>query len=323
ANRNKRSIAVDMADADGADTLRRLAAKADVVIQNFKAGGLAKYGLDYETLSADNPALVYCSITGFGQTGPNSHRAGYDLLVQGSGGIMSLTGDPDGAPVKVGVGIADMMCGMYACTAVLAALRHRDATGEGQHIDVALADTQVSWLANEGVNYLLSGKEPKRRGNQHPNIVPYQVFECTDGHAVVAVGNDAQFARFAALIGMPELAGDARFTMNTARLENREALIPMLEERIRQMEKSVLVSAMEAEGVPGGEINTIPEVFASEQVAARGMKITMPHPLAASGHVDLIGNPLNFSATPVSYRQSPPLCGEHTDEVLAEWLGDE
>lgn len=320
ANRNKRSIAVDMADPDGAQTLRKLAKKADVVMQNFKAGGLAKYGLDYATLSKDNPALVYCSISGFGQTGPNAHRAGYDLLVQGSGGMMSLTGDPDGVPTKVGVGIADMMCGMYASNAVLAALRHRDATGEGQHIDVALADTQVAWLANEGVNYLLSGEAPKRRGNQHPNIVPYQVFECTDGHAIVAVGNDAQFVRFTALIGLPDLAADARFTTNTARLANREVLIPLLEERIRKIAKATLVDDMEAAGVPGGEINTVPEVFASEQVIARDMKISMSHPLAASGQVDLIGNPLKFSATPVTYRKHPPLVGEHTDEVLAEWL---
>lgn len=321
-NRNKRSIAVNMADPDGAETLRRLAEKADVVIQNFKPKGLAKYGLDYAAISARNPSAVYCSISGFGQTGPNSHRAGYDLLAQAAGGIMSLTGDPDGPPTKVGVGIADMMCGMYASNAILAALRHRDATGEGQHIDIALADTQVAWMANEGVNYLLSGETPKRRGNQHPNIVPYQVFECADGHAVVAVGNDAQFARFATLIGLPELAEDARFTMNTARLEHREALIALLEARIRKIKKTTLVSDMEAEGVPGGEINTVPEVFASEQVLARDMKISMPHPLAASGQVDLIGNPVKFSATPVSYRYHPPLVGEHTDEVLAEWLED-
>jgi len=319
-NRNKRSIAVNMADPEGAETLRRLAEKADVVIQNFKPKGLTKYGLDYEAISARNPKAVYCSISGFGQTGPNSHRAGYDLLAQAAGGIMSLTGDPDGVPTKVGVGIADIMCGMYASNAILAALRHRDATGKGQHIDIALADTQVAWIANEGVNYLLSGDEPQRRGNQHPNIVPYQVFECADGHAVVAVGNDAQFARFAVLIGLPELAEDARFTTNTARLEHRVALIALLEDRIRQIKKMTLVSDMEAAGVPGGEINTVPEVFASEQVAARGMKISMPHPLAASGHVDLIGNPIKFSETPISYRQHPPTVGEHTDEVLAEWL---
>ena len=322
-NRNKRSIAVDMADPDGADTLRKLAGRSDVVIQNFKVGGLDKYGLDYDTLRERNPGLVYCAISGFGQTGPNKDKPGYDLLAQGFGGMMSLTGEPDGEPVKVGVGIADMMCGMYASSAILAALRHRDATGEGQFIDIALADTQIAWLANEGVNYLTSGDVPTRRGNQHPNIVPYQVFECSDGHAIVAVGNDAQFARFATLIGMPELVADARFAVNTARLEHREVLIALLEDRIRQINKATLVADMEAAGVPGGEINTLPEVFASDQVAARGMKITMPHPLAASGSVDLIGNPVKFSATPVSYRHTPPLCGAHTDEILADWLGDE
>ncbi|AXX97199.1 CaiB/BaiF CoA transferase family protein [Profundibacter amoris] len=322
-NRNKRSIAVDMADPQGAETLRRLAAKADVVIQNFKVDGLLKYGLDYEALKERNPALVYCSISGFGQTGPNRDKPGYDLLAQGYGGMMSLTGEPDGAPVKVGVGIADIMCGMYASNAILAALRHRDATGEGQHIDIALVDTQIAWLANEGVNYLASGQAPKRRGNQHPNIVPYQVFECADGHVIVAAGNDGQFARFATLIGMPELAGDDRFILNTARLENREVLIALLSERLKQMEKAALVAAMEANNVPGGEINTVPEVFETDQVAAREMKISIPHPLAAKGHVDLIGNPVKFSATPVSYRQYPPICGEHTDEVLSEWLKEE
>ena len=322
-NRNKRSIAVDMADPQGAEVLRRLAEKADVVIQNFKVDGLKKYGLDYDALKERNPALVYCSISGFGQTGPNRDKPGYDLLAQGYGGMMSLTGEPGGAPVKVGVGIADIMCGMYASNAILAALRHRDATGEGQHIDIALVDTQIAWLANEGVNYLASGQAPKRRGNQHPNIVPYQVFECADGHVIVAAGNDGQFARFATLIGMPELAGDDRFTLNTARLENREVLIALLSERLKQMEKGALVAAMEANNVPGGEINTVPEVFETDQVAAREMKISMPHPLAAKGHVDLIGNPVKFSATPVSYRQYPPICGEHTDEVLSEWLKEE
>ncbi len=322
-NRNKRSIAVDMADPEGAETLRKLAEVADVVIQNFKVDGLKKYGLDYEALKERNPALVYCSISGFGQTGPNRDKPGYDLLAQGYGGMMSLTGEPGGAPVKVGVGIADIMCGMYASNAILAALRHRDATGEGQHIDIALVDTQIAWLANEGVNYLTSGQAPKRRGNQHPNIVPYQVFECADGHVIVAAGNDGQFARFATLIGMPELAGDDRFILNTARLENREVLIALLSERLKQMEKAALVAAMEANNVPGGEINTVPEVFETDQVAAREMKISMPHPLAAEGYVDLIGNPVKFSATPVSYRQYPPICGEHTDEVLSEWLKEE
>ena len=322
ANRNKRSIAVDMADPNGAKILRQLATQADVVIQNFKVGGLEKYGLDYAALHADNAALIYCSISGFGQTGPFSQRPGYDLLAQGFGGIMSLTGDPQGEPIKVGVGIADVMCGMYASNAILAALHHREHTGNGQHIDIALADTQVAWLINEGVNYLESGHEPQRRGNQHPNIVPYQVFEVADGHVIVVVGNDAQFARFVKLIDLPHLEHNAHYATNSARLENRDELVDLLQNRLREMQKEPLITAMAAANVPGGEINTVAEVFASEQVAAREMKISMPHPLAASGSVDLIGNPIKFSKTPVTYRYPPPLCGQHTDEVIAEWLGD-
>ncbi len=323
ANRNKRSIAIDMATPEGAETIRKLAAKCDVLVENFKVGGLAKYGLDYESIRAVNPAIIYLSITGFGQTGPNAHRPGYDLLAQGAGGIMSLTGEPEGEPMKVGVGISDIMCGMYGVSAMMAALWHRERTGEGQHIDVALLDTQVSWLANEGVNYLLSGEAPQRRGNQHPNIVPYQVFECADGHAIVAVGNDTQFARFVDMIGLPELAEDVRFTTNSDRLEHRDILIPLIAARLKQMRKADLVRGMERVGVPGGEINTIPEVFASEQVAARDMKITMDYPKSAAGQVDLIGNPVKFSATPVSYRHPPPRCGEHTDEILKEILQEE
>ncbi len=322
ANRNKRSIAVDMADPNGAKILRQLATQADVVIQNFKVGGLEKYGLDYAALHADNAALIYCSISGFGQTGPFSQRPGYDLLAQGFGGIMSLTGDPQGEPIKVGVGIADVMCGMYASNAILAALHHREHTGNGQHIDIALADTQVAWLINEGVNYLESGHEPQRRGNQHPNIVPYQVFEVADGHVIVVVGNDAQFARFVKLIDLPHLEHNAHYATNSARLENRDELVDLLQNRLREMQKEPLITAMAVANVPGGEINTVAEVFASEQVAAREMKISMPHPLAASGSVDLIGNPIKFSKTPVTYRYPPPLCGQHTDEIIAEWLGD-
>ncbi len=322
ANRNKRSIAIDIAEPEGAATVRKLAAKCDVVMENFKLGGLKKYGLDYESLSAGHPGIVYCSITGFGQTGPNAHRPGYDLLAQGYGGIMSLTGEPDGEPMKVGVGIADIVCGLYGITAILAALRHRDQTGQGQHIDVSLVDTQVSWLVNEGTNYLMSGKEPIRRGNQHPNIVPYQVFEASDGHVIVAAGNDGQYGRFCELIGLPELAGDERFSTNPERLAHREELITILSERIKTLKKQDLVDGMEANNVPGGAINTIPEVFESEQTKARGMKISMPHPLAESGEVDLIGNPVKFSHTPVTYRRPPPYCGEHTDELLAELLGD-
>ena len=294
SNRNKRSIAVDIASPEGADLVRKLVRHCDILIENFKVGGLKKYGLDYETLSAENPGLIYCSITGFGQTGPNAHRAGYDILAQAYGGMMSLTGEPDGEPTKVGVGIADVMCGMYSATAILAALNHRNATGEGQYIDVALVDSQMGWLINEGVNFLTSGKEPVRRGNQHPNIVPYQVFATADGHVVVAVGNDSQFRAFCEILDVPEFADDARYSTNSARLENRDELIDLLKPVVATIEKGVLIEAMEARSVPGGEINKVSEVFESEQAVARGMKISMPHPLAASGEVDLIGNPREF-----------------------------
>ena len=309
ANRNKRSIAIDMASPEGASLIRKLARHCDVVVENFKVGGLKKYGLDYASLSADHPGLVYCSITGFGQTGPNAHRPGYDLLAQGYGGIMSLTGAPDGEPMKVGVGIADVVCGLYGGLGILAALRHRDRTGLGQQIDVSLVDTQVSWLVNEGTNYLLSGQEPRRRGNQHPNIVPYQVFQASDGHVIVAAGNDGQYRRFCNLIGVPELADDPRFATNPLRLENRETVIGLLADQIATWRKQDLVDGMEANNVPGGAINTIAEVFESEQVLARGMKISMPQPFAQSGQVDLIGNPVKFSRTPVTYRCPLPSSG--------------
>jgi crotonobetainyl-CoA:carnitine CoA-transferase CaiB-like acyl-CoA transferase len=321
ANRNKRSIGVDIASADGAATLRALLAHCDVLIENFKPGGLAKYGLSYEDLRAEFPGLIYCSISGFGQTGPHREKPGYDLLAQAYGGIMSLTGEPEGEPMKVAVGIADVMTGMYASNAILAALRHRDATGEGQHIDIALVDCQIAWLINEGTNYLTSGQIPQRRGNGHPNIVPYQVFEMADGHAVVAVGNDAQFERFCALLNRDELARDPAYATNAARLENRAALIALLAEDLRSRPRDWLIEGMEARGIPGGPINRLDDVFASDQVAARQMKITMDHPLADQGSVDLIGNPVKFSKTPVSYRRPPPVCGADTDDILAELLG--
>ena len=321
SNRNKRSVAIDIASKDGAALIKRLAAKCDVMIENFKQGGLEKYGLSYADLKDEFPGLVYCSITGFGQTGPNAHRAGYDLLAQGFGGIMSLTGEVDGEPMKVAVGIADVMTGMHASTAILAALRHRDATGEGQHIDLALVDTQLSWMVNEGVNYLLSGKEPKRRGNQHPNIVPYQVFEVSDGHILVAVGNDGQFERFCTVIGAPELAKDPKYSTNPQRLANREVLLENISLLLKSLDKDDVLSQMEQQGIPGGPINTIAEAFSSSQTKARDMLVTMPYQHAASGSVELIGNPIKFSKTPISYDRPPPVCGEHTDEVLAEWLG--
>ena len=323
ANRNKRSIALDMATPEGADTIRQLATKCDIVVENFKTGGLKKYGLDYASLKAINPSLIYCSITGFGQTGPNASLAGYDLMAQGYGGIMSLTGEPDGAPMKVGVGITDVMCGMYATTAILAALRHRDQTGEGQYIDIGLVDTQVAWLINEGANYLASGEVPKRRGNQHPNIVPYQVFEVSDGHLIIAVGNDAQFVKFCAAIGHPTLAQDPRYTVNIDRITNREDLIETLIPIIKKIDKATLLSTMNAAGVTCGPIHDVAEVFASDQVAARDMKITIAHPLSGSGTVDLIGNPVKFSATPVTYRRAPPVCGADTDDVLNDWLKED
>jgi len=320
ANRNKRSIELDISTPEGAETVRQLAGKCDVVIENFKVGGLKKYGLDYASLSRIDPGLVYCSISGYGQTGPNASRPGYDLLAQAYGGIMSLTGMPEGEPMKVAVGIADVMCGMYAATGILAALRHRDKTGEGQYIDIGLVDTQIAWLINEGTNFLTSGESPIRRGNQHPNIVPYQVFEARDGHLVVAVGNDAQFERFCKIIDKAEWSADSKFQTNTARIENRDELVNLLKTRISNINRDDLIRAMERDKVPGGVINSLPEVFDSDQVAAREMKISMPHSSDSTGEVCLIGNPVKFDKTPVSYRRAPPICGEHTSEVLEEFL---
>jgi len=318
ANRNKRSVAIDISTDRGAGLVRELLQSCDILIENFKVGGLKKYGLDYATLQATKPDLIYCSISGFGQNGPNANRPGYDLMAQGLGGIMSLTGEPDGPPTKVAVGVADIMCGMYAATAILAALRHRDQSGEGQYIDIGLVDTQIAWLANEGCNYLTSGDLPKRRGNQHPNIVPYQVFEVSDGHVIVAVGNDAQFARFCSVIGQDLLARDPRYTANEARVANRDSLIDLLSAALRKLTKSFVLDGLEQASVPCGPINDLAELFVNDQVAAREMKISMPHPLAASGRVELIGNPVKFSKTPVTYRHAPPTCGAATDEVLGE-----
>ncbi|MCB1472237.1 MAG: CoA transferase [Rhodobiaceae bacterium] len=320
ANRNKRSVAVDISTAKGAGIIRSLALQMDILIENFKVGGLRKYGLGYDEIAAVKPDIVYCSISGFGQTGPYAPRPGYDYLAQGMGGIMSLTGEPDGQPMKVGVAIADVVCGLYAANAIQAALLERARSGKGQHIDLSLLDSQVSWLVNEGLNYLTSGKTPQRRGNQHPNIVPYQTFACADGHAIVAVGNDAQYRRLCEVLGTAELATDPRFATNPQRSVNRGELIPLLESAIARFARDDLLARLEAAGVPAGPVNTLDQVFDDPQVTSRGMRVAMPHP-ATGGEVELIGNPVKLSRTPVTYRLHPPMLGEHTREVLASMMG--
>ena len=324
-NRNKRSITVDIARPEGQALIRRIAQQSDVFVENFKVGDMARYGLDSASLLALNPRLVYCSITGFGQTGPYRDRAGYDYAVQGMGGLMSVTGParaeiaddaPGGGPQKVGVAVADLFTGMYATTAILAALRHRDRTGAGQAIDMALLDTQVAMLANLGANYLVTGVAPQRAGNAHQNIVPYQVFEVSDGHLIVAVGNDAQFAKFCAVAGLPALARDDRFARNAGRVRHRAMLVPMLAAVMKTRPRAVWLEALEAAKVPCGPINDLADVFADPQVRERGMTVRMPHPLA--GTVDLVASPMKLSGTPVRYRCAPPLLGEHTEVVLRE-----
>ena len=316
ANRNKQSIAVDISTAEGQDIIRQLAARADVVIENYKPDGLVKYGLDHATILKAHPGVVYCSISGFGQTGPNRDQPGYDLMAQGYGGIMSLTGDPDGAPMKVGVGIADVMCGMYATIGILAALRHRDHTGEGQHIDLSLVDAQMAWLINEGCNYLTSGEVPERRGNAHPNIVPYDAFATSDGHVLVAVGNDAQFARFCDAIGAPELGTDARYVTNLGRIQNRDTLIPTLRPIIATLTKDDVLAKLRAVKVPVGPIQNVAEALGSDQAVARGTVVQIPRADVADGHISLLANPLKFSATPVRYDLPPPRFGQDTQAVL-------
>jgi formyl-CoA transferase len=323
ANRNKQSIAVDLSTEKGQSVVRQLAARADVVIENYKPGGLKKYGLDHETLCAAHPGLVYCSISGFGQTGPNRDKPGYDLMAQGYGGIMSLTGAADGPPMKVGVGIADVMCGMYATIGILAALRHRDATGEGQHIDLSLVDAQMAWLINEGTNYLTSGKLPKRQGNAHPNIVPYEAFACRDGHILVAVGNDAQFVRFCDAVGLSALANDTRFATNLDRIEHRDVLIPMITTQLADLPKTEVVERLEAVKVPVGPIHTVGEALGSDQAKARGTVVEVAHPDVQGGYVKLLANPLKLSRTPVRYRSAPPRFGQDTDEILATLSKDD
>jgi crotonobetainyl-CoA:carnitine CoA-transferase CaiB-like acyl-CoA transferase len=323
ANRNKKSITVDFTKPEGQALLRRLAARADVVIENFKAGGLRPYGLDYESLREVNPRLVYCSITGFGQTGPYAARPGYDFLIQGMGGLMSITGrkagEPGAGPQKVGVALTDILTGLYGTVGILAALSHRDRTGRGQHIDMALLDVQVACLANQAMNYLVSGQAPQALGNSHPNIVPYQDFPTRDGHMIVAVGNDGQFARLCAELGDADLAADPRFADNRGRVENRAQLVPLLNALTARHSTAEWVERLEAAGVPCGPINTLDAVFRDPQVMARGLRLDLPH--AVAGTVPGVANPIRLSDTPIEYRHAPPALGEHTREVLERVLG--
>lgn len=320
ANRNKRSVAVDIARPEGQALARRMLAHCDILVENFKTGDLARYGLSYDDLKDEFPGLIYCSITGFGQTGPYAPWAGYDYLAQAMGGIMSLTGEVEGEPMKVGVGIADLMCGMYASTAMLAALRHRDATGKGQQIDMALLDTQVAWLVYEAENYLISGNVPPRRGNGHPNIVPYQVFPTSDGHIVLACGNDRQFRDFCEMAGALHLADDPRYATNSERSGNREELIPLVADEMRKKTMAEWLEGLRERQVPCSPVNTVDQVFEDPQVTARGMQIEMPYPQAAAGTVPLVASPIKMSGTPPEYRHAPPTLGQHTAEVLGELL---
>lgn len=320
ANRNKRSLAVDLSTPEGQALVRRLAGQADVLVENFKVGDLARYGLDAQSLLAEHPGLVICSITGFGQNGPYADRAGYDYAIQGMGGLMSVTGErddrPGGGPQKVGVAVADLFTGMYATVAILAALRHRDATGQGQIIDMALFDTQLAMLANLGSNFLCSGKAPSRMGNAHANIVPYQVFEASDGHLILAVGNDRQFAKFCEIAGHPAWATDERFATNAQRVRHRDVLVPLLEAVLRERPRGEWLAALEAAKVPCGSINSIAEALSDPQAQARGSVVELPHPLAPDLRV--VANPIKLSATPIQYRHAPPLLGQHSREVLNE-----
>jgi len=322
-NRAKESVAIDITTPEGRQLVRRLAAKCDVLIENYKVGGLAKYGLDYETLHAELPDLVYCSVTGFGQTGPYAQRAGYDYLIQGMGGLMSVTGEPDdvpgGGPQRAGVALADILSGMYAALAIVAALRHRDQGGGGQHIDIGMLDVQVAVLANQAMNYLTTGKAPGRMGNGHPNIVPYQSFRASDGHLILAVGNDAQFRRMAQAMGRPDIGEDPRYQTIALRVAHRDELVPLLAGIIATRTIDEWVAAMEAVEVPCGPINTIDRVFADPQVVARGAQLTLPH--ASAGTVPSVANPIRLSKTPLRYGAAPPVLGQHTSEVLNRVLG--
>lgn len=315
ANRGKHSIAIDMTTPEGQALIKRLAAEVDVVIENYKVGGLKKYSLDYDSLKAVNPGLIYCSVTGFGQDGPYAERAGYDFMIQAMGGLMSVTGDPDGQPMKVGVALVDVMTGLYACNAIQAALLHRNESGIGQYIDMALLDVQVATLANQAMNYLVGGKPPVRLGNAHPNIVPYEAFPTADGHIILAVGNDTQFARFCALAGAPELADNPAFATNALRVENRSALTPLVAELMRSHSSDWWLENLGLQRVPCGPINSLDKVFDDPQVKHRQMQIELPLP--GGGNVPGVASPVKFSHTPIEYSAAPPALGQHTDQILS------
>jgi formyl-CoA transferase len=321
-NRGKKSVTLDLSHPQGQEIVRKLAARSDLLVENYKVGGLKQYELDYERLRTVNPRLIYCSITGFGQTGPYAQKAGYDFIIQAMGGMMSITGErddvPGGGPQKVGVAVSDLMTGMYATVAMLAALAHRERTGEGQYIDMALLDSAVAMVANLGSNYLVSGHVPGRMGNAHQNIVPYEVFATADGHMILAVGNDNQFGKFCAIAGRPELAQDPRFATNPERVRNRAIIVPIVAQIMRTRATREWLDALEPAGVPVGPINTLAQVFDDPQVQARAMRVEAPHPLA--GTVPMVGSPMKLSATPVEYRAAPPTLGQHTIEVIADVL---
>jgi len=326
ANRNKQSVAIDISSPKGADLVRQLAAGSDIFIENFKVGGLSKYGLDHETLRAQHPHLIYCSITGFGQTGPYAPRAGYDFLIQAMGGLMSITGEPEGQPIKAGVAVSDLMAGMYALSGVLAALYKRDRdfarTGEkiGQHLDISLLDTQVAWLSNVGMHHLISGERPPRLGNAHASIVPYRVFEVADGHVIIAAGKDRQFASWCDVAGCDDLKTDARFMTNEGRVRNRKLLEDQMETVMCARSQADWIASMEAAGVPCGPVNAVDQVFQDPHIKARGMQVDLPHAAAAGGTIPQIASPLKFSDTPPVYRNGPPVLGEHTSDVLRDVL---
>ncbi|MDP1532277.1 MAG: CaiB/BaiF CoA-transferase family protein [Burkholderiales bacterium] len=323
ANRGKQSVTLDIAKPEGQALARELAQRADILLENYKVGDLKRYGLDYDTLSALNPRLVYCSITGFGQDGPLKDRAGYDFMVQGMGGLMSITGErddlPGGGPQKAGVAIADLMTGMYSTVAILAAIEERHRSGRGQHIDMALLDTQVAWLANQNTNYLIGGEVPVRMGNAHPNVVPYQTFPTQDGSVILAVGNDGQFMRFCEAAGIAETGSDPRFATNALRIANREACISAIAPAMKRKTTAEWIAVLDPLGVPCGPVHRLDEVFANPQIGHRKMKVEIPHPL--SGTVPLVANPIKYSRTPLSYDTPPPLLSQHTDDVLRGLLG--